>query len=365
MSRPLDSASGGLRRLGLASGAIILVILAASLGYWVLGQLHFRGALEPVLSQPFALLDCLYMTVITISTVGYTEALPLDPGLAFEDFTVLRVYTIGTILVAMLVVGFAVSSATAFLIEGDLARFWQMRIDQSRIDDLSNHYIVCGAGVTGSVILEELVQTQHGVVAIDLDEGILTDVRAQHSVPCLFGDATDEEVLKRAGIERAQGLAAALPNDRDNIFLIITARQLRKDNGLRVVSLSSDASVSEKVKAAGADEVVCASHIGGLRIASALFRPAVVTFLDQMLRGHQAAVRFAQVEVGPRWNGRTVGDLEQRCPGGLPVLALQTPDGQQLAFNPADDVELVKGSQVITMGEAERVSELRSLLAEA
>ena len=159
----------GLKRLWAASVAMTFVLALSSFGYWVLGQLHYRGAMEPSLSEPWDGLDCVYMTVVTVSTIGYTETLPLDAGQSLEEFSDVRVYTMAIILMAMLLVGFSVSSATAFLIEGDLIRYWARRRAMKEASKLSDHYIVCGGGVTGEVIVEELVETEHSVLVIELD----------------------------------------------------------------------------------------------------------------------------------------------------------------------------------------------------
>ena len=348
----------GLKRLWTATVAMSFVLALSSFGYWVLGQLHHRHALEPHLSEPWDALDCVYMTVVTISTIGYNETLPLDPGQSLEEFSDVRIYTMIMILMAMLLVGFSVSSATAFLIEGDLIRYWGRRRALKEANKLSDHYIVCGGGVTGEVIVQELVETEHSVLVIEMDPRRAERLQRDFGVTVLIGDAVDDEMLVAAGIERARGLAAALPNDRDNVFLIITAKRKRKD--LRVISLASSADVSDKIIAAGADGVVAASYIGGMRIASELFRPAVTNFLDIMLRGRDDAVRFAQITLGSKWEGKTLGDLKLGEEPALPVLALREPHGADFVFNPGPDTPLHAGSVVVTMGEATRVKDAQA-----
>ena len=354
---------GGLNRLRLASQAMLFVLAVSSLGYWTLGQLHHRGVLQPYLAEPWSPFECLYMTVVTVSTIGYTETLPIESHQTMADYEVVRGYNLFIILLAMLLVGYAVSSATAFLIEGDLNRFWQRRRSVKDAKKMSNHYIVCGCGVTGEVILEELFETHHDVVVVESDETRAEQLRDRlPKLVVMVGDAMNDDILRAAGIDRAVGLAAALPNDRDNVFLIITARRLRR-NGFRIVSLASSNDVRDKLFAAGADGVVSASHIGGLRLASELFRPAVVGFLDTMLRGRSDAVRFAQVTVGPSWNQKTLQDLDLPGRFGLPVLAFQLSNEEEMAFNPPADTMLRTGSIVVTMGDASKVSQVEKLAA--
>lgn len=348
--------SSGWRRLMVASAAMLLLLTVSSSGYFVLGQLYHRDVLAPHLAEPWDVFECLYMSVVTVSTIGYQETLPVGPEQSLATFHAVRFYNLFVILLGMLLVGFSVSSATAFLIEGDLLEYWQRRRALRDAAKMKNHYVVCGGGVTGTVVLEELVDTRHDVVVIERDPDRAEAIRQRFpKVPVLVGDATEDSLLLEAGLDRAIGLAAALPSDRDNVFLIITARRIRKDPALRIVSLASDKEVREKLEAAGAQGVVAASHIGGLRIASELFRPAVVGFLDVMLRGRSDAVRFAELVLGPSWEGKTVADLALGREDGLPVLALQSGAPGAYAFNPGADAELSAGTVVVTMGDAEAV----------
>ena len=349
-----------LRRLWVSLRALLAVVFFGSIGYFTIGQLYYHGVLTPQLQQPWNPVDCVYMTVITVSTIGYGETLPLNPGTTLEDFLFVRVYTVSVILVAMLIVGYSVSSATAFLVEGDLKRIVSRRRALKEIGKLRDHFIVCGAGVHGTVILEELIATHKQAVVIDSREDQLEQHRHHKDLTLLLGDATTMDTLREAGIEHARGLAAALPNDKDNVFLILTARQLNPN--LRIVSLSSAANRSDTLRMAGADAVVASSFIGGLRLASELFRPAVVTFLDYMLRGDTASpVRFAEIQVGPGWAGKTVGALELHQKAGLPVLAIKPADSQDFVFNPPDSHLLRQGDALVTMGESKRIEKLRKL----
>jgi voltage-gated potassium channel len=259
-------------------------------------------------------------------------------------------------MVAMLLVAYSVSSATAFLVDGQLQRLFSRRKAMKKISHLSGHYIVCGSGVTGDVILDELVASGHWVVVVDEDPDSLADMIGHGRVIPLEGDATDDETLREAGIERAAGLVAALPNDKDNLFLIVSAKQLCPS--LRVGSLASDQHLHGKLVRAGADAVVAGSYIGGLRLASEMIRPAVVSFLDKMLRQDDSPVRFAQVQVGAAWAGRTIAALDPFNTEGLPVLAVKGKDSDAFKFNPRGDQVLEEGMDIVTMGETERVVEL-------
>lgn len=343
-------------RLWTAISGLTLLLLLGSAGYGLLGSLHYTGVLEPRLSRPWSALDCIYMTVITVSTIGYGEVFPLPDGATMDDFPLVRLYTIALIMIAMLWVAFSVSSATAFFVNGDLQRLLVKRRAMKDIARLRGHFIVCGCGVTGRVIMRELVDTGHTVVVLDEAEDHLAELGRQKGVIPLSGDATTDEVLLAAGIERAAGLAAALPNDKDNLFLVLSARQLCA--GLRIISAASSFELRDKLLRAGANGVVSQSFIGGMRIASELLRPAVVSFLDLMLHRSGSPVRFAQVAVGAEWSGRTLADLDIPGTTGLPVLAVQPAPGAEFVFNPSPTQRLAAGMVLVTMGEVERVHEL-------
>ncbi len=341
---------------------MIGLVFFGSGGYWLIGRMHQSGLLEPALDVVWSPLDCVYMTVITISTIGFAETLPLPPGMSFHQLGDVRIYTMLLAFSSLLLVGYAVSSATAFLIEGDLMRFWWRRQAMRDISKLEGHIIVCGCGVTGKVVIEELLETGHRVVAVDLDRAALEEVQREGSVISLEGDATQDETLRSAGIERASALAAALPDDKDNLFLLITAKQARA--ALRVVCLASSDSVKEKLGKAGADAVVSAASIGGLRMASELFRPTVVSFLDTMLRSYGGPVRFAEVYVGKAHAGQTLAEARITELSGLPVLAVRDA-GEELVFNPKGERLLAAGTVVVTMAETNELEELQRWLGKS
>ena len=345
---------GGLRRLTRATVAMAALLGIGTLGFYALGLLHAAGVLTPVLPEAWTFGDCAYMTVITISTIGYSETLPV-PGGDLRAFGWVRAYTVSLVLLAMLLVGYAVSSATAFFIEGDLQRFWWRRRARLDANKLSEHYVICGCGVTGQAIAEELIASGHSVVGIDTNEALLLDESQNRQLITIHGDATEEDTLSLSGIERATGLATCLPDDKDNLYLLITARQLNPR--LRIVTLASSEKERAKLMRAGADAVVSSATIGGLRIASELARPAVVSFLDMMLRGKQSKVRFAELSVGEQWDARPLRDVS----APLPILAIQRPN-EDIIYNPPGDVLLRSSDVLVTMGPLVKVEALRATL---
>ena len=328
------------RRLLIAGGGVLLVFAVGVAGYMMIdaGQHRF--------------LDSLYMTVITLTTVGYGEVIPL------ENHPWGRVFTMVLLLFGMGILVYFASAVTAFLVEGQLGQvFWRKRMRQA-IAALKDHYIVCGAGAVAGHVLEELVQVRRPVVTI-VPPGATLVALAGAELLEVSGDPADEEVLREAGAERALGLVPALDSDRDNVLVTLTARQLNPR--LRIVAMAADPRNEPKLRRAGADAVVSPFRIGGMRMASELIRPAAVTFLDQMLRDRDRNLRVEEVRIGAGSPaiGRKVGDLGINAMPGVLLLALVAPDGRHWAYKPDASAAVVEDATLVVMGGPEAVSELR------
>lgn len=288
-------------RVGAALG---LFVLLGTFGYYLLGL---------QLGKPASLLSCLYMTVITLSTVGYAEVIPVS------QTEVGRLFSIILILSGVGVIFYALTNYAILLLEGTIqGAWWRWRMERE-IAKMSNHYIVCGAGRVGEVIIRELVHTHRQVVVIDRDAEKVNALGRELNVPFLIGDATEEATLLAAGIKRATGLLAALGNDHDNLFL--TARFLNPN--LRIVARGNHPSVVDKMIKAGADDVVLPETTGGLRMASLMVRPTAVSFLDQMLRQQEVSLRVEEVPISPSSPlvGKKLADLKLPQKWNILVLA--------------------------------------------
>jgi len=291
-----------------------------------------------------SLLDAVYMTVITLTTVGYGEIVDLSthPGG--------RVFTIGLLFFGVGTFVYFFSSLTGFIVEGNLEHLFWRRKMQKAIDQMDDHYIVCGGGFTGRHIVRELAQTGRDFVLIEGDEKHVVDAEefAGTKVHVIIGDATDDHALLQAGIERAYGIFACVSNDKDNLIVTVSARLLNP--GIRIVSRCMDEAVEQKIKKAGADVVISPNMIGGLRMASAMVRPTVVSFLDLMLRDREKLrVEESTVESGSRLDGRTVEDLHHLHPADALLIAIREPEGDW-QYNPRDEVRIVPGMVLIYMG---------------
>jgi len=328
-----------------------LVLLA---NVWVIGTLGFFV----IGWGEYSFIDCAYMTAITLTTVGYHDSLAVGETVAG------RVYIIALLVFGMGVTLYSVSSVTAFIVEGHLRRLFRERAMQKEIDALKDHYIMCGAGETGIHVAHELIAAEVPFVVVDKDQEVLDRVRREVDSPLLtlIGDATDEKLLEAAGIERAEGLVAALTEDKANLFLVVTASFMKP--GLRVVAKCLDHGSVAKFKRAGATCVVSPTYIGGLRIASQLLRPNVVNFLDNMLRGRDKTIRVDEVEVpaGSQASGKTLRDLRIGERTGMLVIAVRDPGRDEFDYNPGGDRQLRDGSLLVVIGRRAEAEKLRQLV---
>lgn len=333
-----------LRRLVYGVIALLVVVFGGALGYYLIGGGKW----------PFG--DCLYMTVITVTTVGYGEMLPgMDVVPYARAFTmILLVFGSGGIV-------FFISTITAFIIEGDLKNVLFTSKLKKRIKRMKDHVIVCGAGSTGYNVITELLKTNVPVVAIDTRESELKDIADRHpraEFSFVVGDATDDDILAQANLGGARGLVAALSADKDNLYLVVSARS--QNPQLRIIARCAELGHVEKIRRSGADSVVSPNYIGGMRMVSELMRPAVVRFLDDMLRDKRAAYRIEEIRLPPGSRlGKTLGDARVRERFGMSVIALQHGDNQPWIYNPGDDEGLEAGATLVVIGSAEQVKHLR------
>lgn len=330
------------RRLAVGALFILGVIVAGVIGYWTI---------DPTAS----FVDALYMTVITLTTVGYTEIIEL----AGHPWG--RIFTIVLILVGMGGVLYFVSTATAFVLEGQLGHvFWRHRMDKE-IDRLDDHFIVCGSGDTAVYAGEELQAVRRPFVLVCEDAERVGSLRQRlQDAPVVVGDPAGDETLRSAGIERAAGILACTDSDKDNLIVTLTARQLNP--GIRIVSQVSDVAQEQKVRKVGADSVVSPTFIGGLRIASEVLRPTVVSFLDQMLRDKDRNLRIDEVRIPEESPavGERIGAIDLAAVSDALLLACRLPGAQdRWIYNPPPDQEVVPGLTLILMGSPADVEAVR------
>jgi voltage-gated potassium channel len=300
-------------------GIILVVILIGTIGFKIIG------------GPEKSFLDALYMTAITITTVGYGDVIGLDNKPFGKLFTIIYVF-IGAGAIAYLF-----TTLAAYIIEGELKKVFRRRKMENRIAKMRDHYIVCGIGMVGLYVVHEMYLTKRPFVAIDHDEA-KTDVFRANNIDAdlVVGDATENEVLWKAMIEHAHGLYATTDSDNDNIVISLTARQLNPQ--LRIVSRCNDTKNIDKMKRAGANSVVALNFIGGLRMASEMIRPHVTSFLDMMLRDKYSPMRVEEVHVpvNSPFIGKPVKDIDFKVIGNLMLISARKKSGEWV-YNPYPD----------------------------
>jgi voltage-gated potassium channel len=333
-----------LQRLGPPLLALLTLFVGGGAGYYALGHLYARS---------WSLLDCVWMSVISITTVGYGEVFPLD-------FPAVRFYTMALLVLGMGAGVWAMSSVTAFFVEGHLGLFFRERALEKRIGQLNAHTIVCGLSASSEHVVQEHLVTGRSVVLVDPRHELAQKVHARWpELAVVIGDSSDDDVLGRAGIARARSLVCCLDTDRDNLFLVITARQLQPALEI-IVECDEQASVS-KFKAAGATHVVNPSFIGGMRIASQVLRPSAVAFLDQMLRSGDARVSEVVVHSSSVVVDKTIAQAQLQQHTGLRPVAIKPAGSSTFVYSPDDATVLRAGDTLIVMGERARVSSVEAV----
>jgi voltage-gated potassium channel len=308
----------------------------------------FIGAFGYHFIEGWTFFDALYMTVITLATVGYGETHPLSNAG--------RVFTIFLILGGIGIITYGVTTVTALLVEGEMNGYLRRRRMRRAIEKLKGHFIVCGGGKNGRYVIEELRRTKRDVVVVERNRERV-QAYLQDGVLALEGDATSDDTLLAAGIRHASGLVASLPEDRDNLFVVITARGLSAK--LRIVAKIDDVHVKEKFIRSGANSAVSAGAIGGMRMASELIRPDTVSFLDTMLRD-VANFRVEDIPIGPTYVGKSIKECEILASAGILVVALK--DEGQYSFNPKPNTKLRSGDTLIVIGDPDHVHQAAEVM---
>lgn len=317
----------------------------------LLALLLCGGTIGYMLIEELSLMDSFYMTVITISTVGFQEVHELS--------TAGRLFTVALIISGLFIAAFAVTIVSSFVIEGEFRFLVRRRLMENTVANLNNHYIICGAGQTGHHVVSQFKKRGVPHVVIEADRS-----KVEHIIDigglAIVGDATTEEDLIKVGIERAKGLVCCLSSDADNVFTVLTARELKPD--LLIVSRAIDDKADLKLLKAGADKVVSPNEIGGSRMASLVLRPAVVSFLDVITRAGEVVIDLEEVIVktGSKLSGQTLADARIPEQTGLIVMAVKRKKGETI-INPGPATILFDLDALIVLGKAEQVEKLQDL----
>jgi voltage-gated potassium channel len=327
------------KRIILSAGLIVLVISFGTAGYMGIEGWNF--------------FDSFYMTIITLTTVGYREI--HDLSLHGQIFTVILIIVgVGTVL-------YALSTGAKFVLEGELQEIYGRKRLEKKLKDLRDHYIVCGYGRMGKIIARELKHEKLKFVVIEKND-VIVDPDEKEETFIVQGDATKDELLKRAGIEKAKCLISVLPTDAENLYVVLSARGL--NTGLLIVARAGEEGSEQKLLRAGADRVVSPYHIGGLRIAHTVLKPAVVDFIEYATKSGHIDLQIEEITI-QEGSGLAMQTLDQCGIGrdlGIIIVAIKQKSGE-MKFNPTFRTIIEAGDTLIAVGETSRLKKLEDMAA--
>jgi len=322
-----------------AAFLLFLVLVTGTLGY------HYL--------EGFTWIDAMYMTWITITTIGFGEVQPLD----FKG----KVFTIILITFSILVYAYSFTVISEFILEGHFFKNLNRKRMKNKIAKLKDHVILIGLGKHGSEALKNLKQNNREVVVVEKDPARLEPYHDELDY-FLEGDATDDQVLLDAGIKNAAVVISTLPDDADNLFIILSARQLNPN--IKIITLATNENTERKLKLAGADHVVMPYRIGGEYLASLVTAPELINFLrilsvENPVHDHLIE-KIDVTELPPEYRNKTIADLQLRRKTGVTVIGFITPDGQYI-INPSPDTVLTEGASIIVLGQPSQIDKLNKL----
>jgi len=305
-----------------------------------------------MLIEGWDFLDALYMTVITLTTVGYGEV--------HEVSRIGQIYTILLIFIGVAFILFVAGSVVQFMVEGRIRTILGRRSLDKKIDRLKNHYIVCGYGRIGKVLCNQLKRKPIDLVVIDKNRELIP-ILDDDKVLYLSGDASDEAILRKAGIQRAKGLIAVLATDTDNVFLVLTARQINPD--LYIIARASRDESKIKLQAAGANNVESPYEMGAVSMAQRIIRPTVTNFLNLAFAHKRKDIQMEEIPVNSSSDLINVmlKDSGIRQQFNLIIIAIKKPDGSML-FNPSYEAIIEAGDTVIAVGQEGNLQKLEDKL---
>lgn len=335
--RSLRHRFGAFLPIVMGMGFIVMVFVTAVAGYMYL--------------EGWSLLDSFYMAVITLSTVGYMEVNELsDAGRMFTSFLIL--FGVGSFM-------FMAGSVAQLLVEGKLHEVLGRRRMQKSIDRLHGHYIVCGYGRIGKVVVEEIINDGHDVVVIENNPELVPELE-EEELPFIIGDATSDEVLVRAGVKEASYLVAALSNEAANVYVVLTARQLKPD--LYIVSRADSQGHLNRLELAGADRSIMPHYIGGVRMAQTVLRPSVISFVELAVRGSvDLQLEEHHVTEESELVGKDLIQSEIRPRFNIIIIAIKTDRGD-MVFNPPPNYVIKPGDTLLCVGGRDNQKKLQEIL---
>lgn len=299
----------------------------------------------------YSWMEAVYMTVITMATVGFSEVKPLD--------TPSKVFTIFLIISSVFIVAYAISVVTEYVLGKNSVQLLKKKRVKNKIKDFSGHIIICGYGRNGAQAAERLGSYKRPFVVIEKDKEVIE--RYEDEVLFIEGDATDDEALIEAGVSKAKYLITALPDDASNLFVVLSSRQLNKK--LFIISRASLINSQRKLILAGADKVIMPDKIGGDHMASLVVMPDLISFMDKLSTEGKHTTTLEEIaieDLTDKVTGNSLRDLDLRKRTGCTIIGYIAPDGDYI-INPEADLQLESKSKVIVLGRPEQIMKLNEI----
>jgi voltage-gated potassium channel len=297
----------------------------------------------------YSWVDAVYMTVITMTTVGFGEVVPLDEQS--------KIFTIFLILASVLIMGYALSIITEYILSKNNIDELKYKRMQKKIDSFKNHVVVCGYGRNGKQATVKLLAHNRPFIVIERNKDMEARLQ-QDNVPYIIGNANEDEVLMQAGVDRASSFISALPNDADNLFVVLSTRQINKN--INIISRASNESSYNKLKFAGANNVILPDKIGGDHMASLVVVPGLMEFIDNLSIVGKSNINIEEVAVEKLFDKnsvKTIKGLDLRRKTGCSVIGYKDENGEYI-LNPDADLELAPNSKIIVLGRPEQIQAL-------
>ena len=302
----------------------------------------------------YPLVDAFYMTIITVATVGFEEVHPLD--MYGKIFTALLV------MISFGIFAYAVTSVTRFVFDGEFNKIFKNRKLNDTIQKLNNHVIICGYGRNGRQAAQVLKKHKQRFIVIEKKVELTNNMNHQYNDLVINADATLDEVLLKAGILRARALITTLPFDADNLFIVLTARNLNPH--LTIISRASEDNSDTKLKIAGANNVIMPDKVGGAHMASLVMKPDVVEFIDHLVGQEGDSINMEEISfanIPEQLRHKTLKDLEIRNKSGANIIGFKTAAGEYI-INPDADTKIIPDAKIFVLGNAEQITKLKQLL---
>ncbi|MGB9696353.1 MAG: potassium channel family protein [Ignavibacteria bacterium] len=339
-------------KFGIKYFSEVLFIISLILSSILLGTVGY------ILIENYSFLDALYMTVITVTTVGFREVRELSQGG--------RIFTIVLIITNIGLFFYGATKIVHLIIEGEFRNFFKYYSMTKSIAELKNHVIVCGYGRNGKQVCLELYDDKIPFVIIEKRPEIIDEIRDEGKYLFIEGDSTEESVLIEAGIKKAKALITTLPEDPDNVYVVLTARELNQN--ITIISRASVESSESKLKKAGANNVIMPEKIGGAHMAALVSKPDIIEFIAHLTgQGSDINITFEEIplmDISDEYQNKTIKDLDVRNKTGANIIGLKLEDGKYI-INPAPETPINIKAQIIILGNSQQIREFRELLCKS